>query len=43
MINWEKGNNFLLKWMQDITKYKSSDWGQKLPTELIRINTSIIK
>jgi hypothetical protein len=42
MINWEKGNKFLFKWMENIQKYKSSDWGQKIPTELIRINTSII-
>ena len=43
MVNWEKGNKFLLEWMQNITKYKSSDWGQKLPTEIIRTNSNIIK
>jgi len=42
MINWDKGNKFLFTWMENIQKYKSSDWGQKLPTEIIRINTSII-
>ena len=42
MINWDKGNKFLYTWMENILKYKSSDWGQKLPTEIIRINTSII-
>lgn len=42
MINWDKGNKFLYKWMENIEKYKSSDWGQKIPTELIRINTNIV-
>ena len=43
MVNWEKGNKFLLEWLQNITKYNSSDWGQKLPTEIIRKNSIIIK
>lgn len=42
MINWEKGNNFLYTWMENIQKYQSCDWGQKLPTEIIRTNTNII-
>ena len=42
MINWEKGNKFLYKWMEYIQKYRSSDWGQKVPTEIIRSNTNII-
>ena len=43
MINWEKGNKFLLEWMDNITKYRSSDWGQKIPTEIIRKNINILK
>ena len=43
MINWEKGNKFLYTWMENITNYKSSDWGQKIPTEIIRKDTNIIK
>lgn len=42
MINWEKGNKFLYTWMENIKKYKSSDWGQKIPTEIIRTNTNIV-
>jgi len=42
MINWEKGNKFLYKWMEEIIINKSSDWGQKVPTELIRKNFNII-
>jgi len=42
MINWEKGNKFLYKWMENIEKNKSSDWGQKVPTEIIREDTNII-
>lgn len=42
MINWEKGNKFLLKWIENILKNKSCDWGQKIPTEIIRINTNVI-
>lgn len=42
MINWEKGNKFLYTWMENIKNYKSSDWGQKIPTEIIRINTKIV-
>ena len=36
----EKGNKFLYTWMENIQKYKSSDWGQKIPTELIKIPSS---
>lgn len=43
MINWEKGNKFLYTWMENITKNKSVDWGQKLPTEIIRKDPNIIK
>jgi hypothetical protein len=43
MINWEKGNNFLYRWMENITKNKSSDWGQMVPTEIIRKDPNIIK
>lgn len=42
MINWEKGNKFLYVWMENIKKYKPSDWGQKIPTEIIRENPNII-
>ena len=42
MINWEKGNKFLYKWMENILKNKSADWGQKVPTEIIRLNKNII-
>lgn len=43
MINWDKGNKFLLKWMLNIKKYRSNDWGQKIPTDLIKNNPKIIK
>lgn len=43
MINWEKGNEFLYKWMENIMKNKSADWGQKVPTEIIRKNPSILE
>ena len=42
MINWEKGNKFLYRWMENIKIYKSYDWGQKVPTEIIRKNINII-
>lgn len=42
MINWEKGNKFLYKWMENILKFKSSDWGQKVPTEMIRNSPNIV-
>lgn len=42
MINWDKGNKFLCTWMENIQKYKSCDWGQKLPTEIIKSNINII-
>ena len=42
MINWEKGNKFLHTWMENIQKHNSSDWGQKIPTEIIRKNTNIV-
>ena len=43
MINWEKGNKFLLNWMKCIKNYKSLDWGQKLPTDIIKNNPKIIE
>ena len=43
MINWEKGNKFLYRWMENITKNKSTDWGQMVPTEIIRKDPNIIK
>lgn len=43
MMNWSKGNKFLFRWMSNYNKYKSRDWGQKLPTELIRKDSNIIK
>jgi pyruvyltransferase len=42
MVNWEKGNKFLYIWMKNIIKNKSADWGQKIPTEIIRLNKNII-
>lgn len=42
MVNWEKGNKFLYKWMETIKHYKSNDWGQKLPTDIIKMKPSII-
>jgi len=43
MINWEKGNDFLLRWMKKISSCKSADWGQKIPTQLIKDDLNIIK
>lgn len=43
MINWEANNIFLYHWMQKIKKYKSCDWGQKIPTDIINNNNNIIK
>lgn len=43
MINWEKGNKFLYMWMEKIQKYNSEDWGQKLPTNIIKYNPHVIK
>ena len=43
MVNWEKGNMFLYEWMVQIKKFNSSDWGQKVPTEIIRKKSTIIK
>ena len=43
MINWEKGNKFLYIWMEKIKDYISKDWGQKIPTNLIKYNKGILK
>jgi hypothetical protein len=43
MINWEKGNKFLYEWMTLIKNNKSCDWGQKIPTDMIRNNNIIIQ
>jgi len=43
MINWEKNNQFLAIWMEKIKNYKSSDWGQKLPTNIIKYNPHFIQ
>lgn len=43
MIKWEKGNMFLHEWMEKIKTYKSSDWGQKIPTNMILNDNNIVK
>ena len=43
LVNWEKGNKFLLMWMNAIKNSKSCDWGQNIPTEIIRKDIKIIK
>ena len=43
MVNWEQGNKFLLEWLKNIQDFQSSDWGQKIPTEIIRKDNNLIK
>lgn len=42
MVQWDRHHPFLHRWMTHIADTPSSDWGQRLPTDLIRQQPSCV-